>query len=171
MPKLNKIIKNQRISFDTHQAGDGQETQWRNVHLEKSVIGKKGKVRFPFLGKERPSNSGITDSEFNKIVREVTKVLKKNKSILESLSETIENVLERFSAGTATIDDAKEAAKRFAEYFDLDENFIDEVSIYRKNRLIKFNTIHEDNLDGKFYSIKLSKKNILIEERKTYYFR
>jgi hypothetical protein len=170
MAKLNNLIKKQKISFDTHQAGDGQETKWRNLHLEKSIKGEKGKVRFPFLGKEKPSNSGMNDKNFRSVKSEVSKILKKNETLLNSLAEEIEKQLERWSSGIATIEDAKEAASRFAKYFDLDSSFIDDVAKYRQDRLIEFNTIHVDPETQIFYAIKQSAKNISIEERQKQYF-
>ena len=165
MAKLQSLIKNQKISFDTHQAGDGQETKWRNVHLEKSIKNKKGKARFPFLGNEKPSNSGMSEKDFKSIIKEVSKVLNKDKVLLEELAIEIEKELHRFSSGLATIEDAIEAAKRFSKYFDLEADFIDDVAKFRRGRLIEFTTLHYSKGTQELYSIKQSNKRITFEQR------
>ncbi|WP_320035771.1 hypothetical protein [Halarcobacter sp.] len=169
--KLYELIKNQRITFDTHQAGDGQEVKWRNVHLEKSIKGEKGKIRFPFLGKEEPSNSGMSNENFEKVKTEVKKILKKNTQKLDQLGQKIESELERFSQGVATVHDAEEAAKRFAEYFDLKPDFIDKVVKYRKERLSEFTTLHFSKIGQRVFAIKLTSHQIMLEERKSRYLK
>jgi len=38
-----------RSILSTHQAGDGQNVNWRNVHLEKQLHNGGGKVRLPAI--------------------------------------------------------------------------------------------------------------------------
>ena len=130
MAKLGGLINGQDVAFDTHQAGDGQSTNWEKLHLEKRLHNKRGKARFPLLGKEQPSKSGMDQREFSRVTREVKKVLKKNEDLVIDLAKIIVEQLQRFSSGEATIEDARAAAKKIANVFDLDEEFLRVVEEY-----------------------------------------
>jgi len=163
--KLGSLINGQDVTFDTHQAGDGQRTNWKNIHLEKRLHGRGGKARFPLLGNEEPSNSGMSDNDFSQVTREVKKILKKDKNLIQNLAKTIVTELERFSNGEATSETAKEAAKRFAEYFDLDTDFLRVVEEYAKNRrLTTITTIHLKPNEQTLHEIHISKKEITIQK-------
>lgn len=171
---LNRLIKNQQISFDTHQAGDGQEVKWKNVHLEKKSISKRGKVRFPLFGQEKPSNSGMNDRDFQKITSEIKKVLSKNKPLVKELAEELVRQMKRFSHSQADLQDAEEAAKRFSGYFGLSPEFEDTMVKYGKREgmhksesLIEFTSIHYSEEAAHFYAIHQSKDKIVIQRRRT----
>lgn len=143
LAKLRKLINGQDISFDTHQAGDGQGVHWKHVHLEKRIHNKSGKVRFPLLSQERPSNSGMNERDFRKVSREVKRELKKNPTLVDKLVDTVAEQIDRFSEGKASEDDAKLAAKKLAGYFDLDEKIISALpSKLEEKKLIRYSSLH-----------------------------
>jgi len=164
MGKLRGLINGQDVSFDTHQAGDKQQINWKNVHLEKRIHNRGGKARFPLLGGEKPSNSGMNDNDFSRVITEVKRILKKDRKLVRELAETIVTQLEKFSSHTATSETAKEAAKRFAEYFDLDSEFLRIVEEYTENRLQSFTSIHFNPVEQTLHEIHQSGKEIRIQK-------
>jgi len=164
MAKLGGLINGQDVAFDTHQAGDSQKTNWKKVHLEKRLHNKRGKARFPLLGNEQPSNSGMNDNDFNRVKREVKKALKKNKNLLDELASTIVTQLKRFSSGEASREDARETARRFAGYFDLDHDFLRVVEEYADKQLSSFTTIHYNPAEQTLHEIHQSKEEIVIQK-------
>lgn len=165
MAKLGGLINGQDLAFDTHQGGDGQESKWQKVHLEKRLHNRRGKVRFPLLGDEKPSNSGMSQKDFERVTVEVKNALKKNEDLLNELASTIVEQLKRFSSGKATIIDAEVAAKRFAEYFNLDTEFVKKVATYARNKNLQaLSTIHYNAEEKTFHEIKQSKSAITIKK-------
>lgn len=164
MAKLSDLINGQDVAFDTHQAGDGQKTNWKKVHLEKRLHDSKGKARFPLLGNDLPSNSGMNDKNFSRVTAEVKKSLKKNKGLLKELAATIVAELKRFSSGEATLEHAREAAKKFAGYFDLDIDFRDLVDEYADGHLTSVTTIHYNPEKKMLHEIHQSKDQIVIRK-------
>ncbi len=162
MGKLNGLINGQDVAFDTHQSGDGQETNWENVHLEKRLHGKRGKARYPLLGDEEPSNSGMNDRDFSRVTREVKRELKKNSNLLNELAETIVNELERFSNGTATIRHAREAAQKVSDYFDLMPEFLEKVERTAQNKLTSYTSIYKNQKLKTLHAVFISKEKIRI---------
>lgn len=162
MATLRRLIQGQDVRFDTHQAGDGQETRWRSVHLEKRRHGRRGKVRYPlFDGK--PSNSkSVSDEDFRRITREVREALGSDDVLKQSLAEQIVDVLDRFSSGQATSEDARAAAMKIAGWFDLDEDFVTAIEVYARQRLRALSTIHFLTGTRSLYEISLSADRIAI---------
>ncbi|HDZ09315.1 hypothetical protein [Pseudohongiella sp.] len=143
MAKLRRLINGQKISFDTHQAGDGQQVNWRNVHLEKSAINKRGKLRVPLLSEEKPTNRGMKERDFLKMAKEVKKELRKNRDLLNDLARSIAEVVFRYGQGEATIQDALEAARKLADYFDISEELVGlSKEYFEKEQLVKFTSYH-----------------------------
>ncbi len=166
MGKLGGLINGQNIAFDTHQAGDGQKVNWRDVHLEKRLHSNKGKARFPLLGNEKPSSSGMNDDDFQHVKKEVKKAFNKRKPLLRDLANMVVSELKRFSSGKATQEDAKQAAKKLAEYFDLNTDFLKIIKEYADadNELTSFATIHFNPATQTRHEIRQSKNEISIEE-------
>lgn len=167
MAKLGGLINGQDVTFDTHQGGDGQASKWEKVHLEKRLHNKRGKARFPLLGDEKPSNSGMNDKDFERVIKEVKTALKKNLKLLDELASSIVEQLERFSGGKATMEDAEIAARRFAEYFGLDTDFRDKVATYARNKnkmLISLQTVHYNSSEQTFHVIRQTKNAISIKK-------
>ncbi len=169
MANLKKLIHGQDVRFDTHQAGDAQPTNWRNVHLEK-VLHEGGKIRFPLVGDFQPSwSSRVNDVQYERVKREVARELGKNPVLVQALAETVVNILNRFSSGTATIENAQEAAKKIAEYFGLDENFERTVEDFMGERLQEFISYHRDP-DGIFLEeIRFTPKRVEIRKSRRKY--
>ncbi|MEQ8409552.1 MAG: hypothetical protein RKH07_14885 [Gammaproteobacteria bacterium] len=142
MPTLKRLIKGQNIAFDTHQAGDAQEINWRDVHLEKRLHGKRGKVRFPLIGNQYPSSQGLNSNDYGRIVSEVRKVLRKNENLLQELAESVVDALKRFSNDEATYKDYIDSANRIAEYFDLDVADVVKAFGTRDNAITELRTYH-----------------------------
>lgn len=158
MAKLNRLIKGQDLVFDTHQAGDSQSVNWKDLHMEKRLHGKRGKLKFPLLGGQEPTKpKNMNNEDYKSTIREVKKALKKNPQLVADLAETITDEMRRFIAQEVTIDQAREAANKIASAFDLDEYFIETVESKLEN-LIKYSSYHLDNKDGLAYQVSISGK-------------
>lgn len=164
MAKLGGLINGQDVAFDTHQAGDSQIVNWKDVHLEKRIHNKRGKARFPILGNQEPSVSGMTDNDLRRVTKEVKKTLRKNESLVKELAITIVDVLKRFSNGEASPKDAREAAKKIAKAFDLNADFLRVVEEYADKKLETFTTIHFNPGEDSLHEIILSKEKITIQK-------
>lgn len=169
MANLKKLIHGQDVRFDTHQAGDAQPTNWHHVHLEK-VLHEGGKIRFPMAGDFQPSwSSRVNDIQYERVKREVARELERNPALVQALAETVVNILNRFSSGTATIENAQEAAKKFAEYFGLDENFERTVEDFMGNRLQEFISYHRNPDDIFLEEIRFTPKRVEIRKSRRKY--
>jgi len=169
MAKLNRLINGQNIRFDTHQAGDGQEVHWTDVHLEKRLHNHGGKIRFPLIGNGKPSKSyRVSDEEYNRVIREVRDVLDSNREILEKLARTIVDILSKFSNGKANTEDARQAAKKIAGYFNLDDQFETIMERYAKSRLIFFISVHMNYETGFLQEIIQSRDRVSVRKARKY---
>lgn len=169
MSTLKQLIQSQDIAFDTHQAGDSQTTNWKAVHLEKSMHGKRGKARFPLLGETKASKSkSMSDEDFKYIKSEVQKALKKSPRLVEELAKVVAQELNRFSEKQATETDARKAAKKLAEYFGLKETFEEIVIREFKGHIASITTFHLVLGTSDFYEIEQSAKAIRIRKERRY---
>ncbi|MGF1873728.1 hypothetical protein L4D77_00085 [Photobacterium frigidiphilum] len=161
MANLKRLISGQNISFDTHQAGDGQNVNWRNVHLEKSVHGERGKAKFPLLSNELPSNKGMNQKVYARVTKEVKRELKRNGQLVDDLVDTVADVIKRFSQGTATVSDGLIAAEKLAGYFDLDNKIISSLpNEFKDPKDMTFSTIHTPNDGDGYIEIKQSSERV-----------
>lgn len=164
MAKLGGLINGQDVAFDTHQAGDGQSTNWQKLHLEKRLHDNRGKARFPLLGKEKPSSSGMNERDFGRVTREVRNTLKKNDASTRSLAETIVDQLRRFSSGEATVEHASMAAQTIADAFGLEREFLRVVQEYAEGRLLSFTSIHFNQAQNALQEIVITKAEIAVQK-------
>lgn len=163
MAGLRKLIKDQKLSFDTHQAGDGQIVKWRSVHLEKRHNNKRGKIRVPLLSDERPTNGGMRDADFRKISSEVRKELRKNRGLVGELAKTVVDVIDRFSGGDASVEDCVLAAKKLADFFGLSPETRRSIEKDALNgRLKKYTSIHRNPANEEFVVIEQSGEVVII---------
>lgn len=169
MATLKRLINGQDVTFDTHQAGDGQSVNWRAVHLEKKPHNKRGKIRFPLVGDEEPSSSGgMNPRDEERIKREVKNELKRNPELVKQLAETVVDSLRRFSQGQATTEDVKNAAKKLARYFELDENFITYSERYAREHFVSATSIHVSLETGHIHKIEQSAEQVTIRRVRYY---
>lgn len=165
MGNIKRLIQGQNVRFDTHQSGDGQPTNWQNVHLEK-ILHEGGKIRFPMMGEFEPSWSArVSAGQLARVQREVRRELEKDPALVKELAKTVVSVLNRFSSGAATIENAKSTAEKFAGYFGLDKNFERMVTDYMDGRLVEFISYHV-NPDSEFLE-EISLTSTRIEIRKS----
>jgi hypothetical protein len=158
MAKLNRLIKGQDLAFDTHQAGDGQPVNWKDLHMEKRLHGGRGKLRFPLFGGQNPKKPRNMNSEdYESTIREVKAALKKNADLVEKLSETITEKMKKFSSQDVTAEQVREAANKIASAFDLDESFIENV-VSKFGRLTEYSSYHLDKKDFLLYQVSISSK-------------
>lgn len=169
MANLKRLINGQNLRFDTHQAGDAQATKWQHVHLEK-ILHQGGSVKFPLVGDFQPTvSSRIGRDQLESVLREVRHELRKDPKLVQAMAESVVYALSRFSSGAATIEDAKLAAKKFAKYFGLDENFVRTVEDYMGQRLHKFTSYHR-NPDSIFLEeISFTDRRVEIRKSKRQY--
>lgn len=148
MAKLGRLIQGQDVTFDTHQAGDGQEINWRSLHLEKRLH-KGGKIRFHLFGDAETSYSDrVSEKDLGRVVREVRDTLHKNEKLTVQLAETIVAQVLRFRRGAVTTENALEAARNIAKAFDLGEAFVGLAEIAANARIARFSTIHPGKRPG-----------------------
>ncbi|NWJ42079.1 MAG: hypothetical protein HXX12_14040 [Geothrix sp.] len=170
MTTLKRLIQGQDIAFDTHQAGDGQGVKWRELHLEKRMHEGSGKARFPFFDHAKASSSSRMSADaLQEVTKEVGRVLQKNPELTKKLGKIVVESLQRFSDGTATIEDGKAAAKQLAGYFDLDENFLRVVEDYSEGRLVSLKTVHIEPHDRTLHEIYQSQTTLEIRKARRNY--
>lgn len=141
MATLRRLIQDQDVAFDTHQAGDGQPTNWAALHLEKRLR-DGGKVRFPFFGNGSPSWDGMSERRYARVVREVHRALHANSRLLDQLAETITRQIHRFKSGDMTIEDARAAASKLAKAFGLGDELASKATWHAQQRLAQFSSLH-----------------------------
>lgn len=163
MAKLNRLIKGQDVVFDTHQAGDGQNINLSALHMEKRLHGGRGKLRFPLLGGSNPSKpEKMSKADYNSIIQEVTRALKKNDRLVRELAETVIDELNRWGSGQATVGNAVEAANKIAGYFALGESF--EKSVAKKlGGISSVKTLHKDAKDRLLYEVIQSATEVVVQ--------
>jgi len=160
MAKLGGLISGQDIAFDTHQAGDRQSPNFRSLHLEKRRHNRRGKVRFPLFGVEEPTCSGMNKKDFNSIVSEIRRELKRNAGLIEELAKLLVTEMHRFGSNEATAEKCLEAARRIGDYFDLDSKIIGAIAKYSGDKLVMVNTLHFSTKEKNFFEIQQSPERI-----------
>lgn len=160
MTKLNRLIKGQDLAFDTHQAGDGQPINWRDLHMEKRLHGGRGKLKFPLFGGQEPSKpQKMSKEDYQSTISEVRRVLRKNSSLVSNLAETITDQIKKFSSQNVTIEQAEEAANKIAATFGLDNYFVEDVvSKFRISN--KYSNYYIDKSDNLLYQVSISRKEV-----------
>ena len=163
MAKLNRLIKGQDLAFDTHQAGDGQPVNWKDLHMEKRLHGNRGKLKFPLFGGQKPSKpKNMSNVDYNNTISEVRKELKKNPSRVKELADTISSQVKKFVSKEVTLEHAVEAADKIAEAFDLDKTFNKSV-VSKFGNIMKLSSYHIDRKDGLMYMISQTEKKTVVE--------
>lgn len=137
------LISGQDVVFDTHQAGDGRPIRVEDLHLEKRLH-SGGKIRFPLFGEGQPRSSGLNEAERGRVIREVERALSKDPVLVRELARVVYEQLSRFSQNTASLDDARQAARSIAVFFKLGEEFVNEVAAFHEGKLVQFVTHHRD---------------------------
>jgi len=152
---MKRLIKDQNIKFDTHQAGDRQKINLNGLHLEKILHKPKGiKLKFHFFDS---TASEKQNSNVNK------QLLKKK----EEFEQLIMDTLQRYHRDGITEKYALKTAQNIASYFNLNKDFVSKVIKYGKNNsIIEATTIQEDAQTHKRHSIKQTKKDITISSRR-----
>ena len=97
---MKKIIQDQTISFDTHQAGDGRKIKIDLLHMHKRINGNKFKgieIKIP-LNPNQPIDFGNCKSIIGKqIINEIKQVFKKNPAKVRELAKYVANRISRYS--------------------------------------------------------------------------
>lgn len=166
---MKQIIQDQTISFDTHQAGDGQEINIDGLHMHKRMNSKKFKgvnIRIPLNPDEEISYSGNNSKLSNEIINEIKTVFKKNPAKVREMAKTLAGIISRYSKDM-NAKNSKEftdnSAKAIAKHFDLNEDISGKLDSGINKHLSFVITSHEDE-NGKLYYIKqdISRKRIKI---------
>ena len=167
MSALRSLIQGQDVSFDTHQAG-AQNVNWKDLHLEKHLH-RGGKIRYPMFGNHKPTTKGVSDDVYQSVTNEVRHALKKDTRLTDALAHTIADQLQRFRSNQASEMEAREAARKIAEYFGLKKEFVDSVARYSNIYLKEFVSIHRSVETEDLKEIRLSSKGVVIREARQYY--
>ncbi len=171
------LINGQDISFDTHQAGDGQEINYKSLHMDKKQHGRGGvRVKFAFFASEKELSienlckKAKSQDQCKKVVNEIKKVLKKNPDKKIELAKIIVTQLIKFSNKEASLEEATTVAKNIASIFNLSTDFTDKViAIYDNNlNLEKATTYHTDR-DKIEFQIVQSSVSIKVGRKKKRY--
>jgi len=158
---MDKLIDNQTIDFDTHQAGSGEEILIDGLHMHKRINGKRGKgvsVIFPLYGKSeivfRPRTT--KNKLRQQILNEIKNVLKKNHEKRDEFVMTIIDEIKRYSNGLPEekkIDNIKKGASKIAKIFSKNDEVKNEIMQIVKKRIKFIITSHLKN-NGKLFFIK-----------------
>ncbi len=168
---MKRLIKNQNIKFDTHQAGDGQKTNLKALHLEKILHNSKGtKIKFHFFGATPidKQNANVDKNLLKSIQKEVSKAINKNKQKSFELGRLIVNTLYRYKNSGIVEEEALEAAKNIASYFQLNKEFASKTIKYARdsNKIEEVVTTHIGTEINKKHKIKQTAESIIISSRK-----
>lgn len=161
------LLTNQRVSFDTHQWGDGQAVRWENLHLEKLVLGSGLKVKYPLFGNQQPTGFQRGRRADKKQLREITNEIKralKDDKLRQQLAEDVSKVLNGFGSGKITAAEAREAAQKLAGHFGLQQEFTSKVEQEYKGRLIQMVTYHPDTISTRQFMIVQNKRYVRLQE-------
>ena len=166
MATLKKLIKNQSLTFDTHQAGDGQPVHSDDLHMEKQLHAKPyGKIRFPLFGDREPTwSENVTDAQYSRVTREVKKELNNNPELARGLARTIIDQMWRYKSGSVTAEQAQDVARKIAGYFDLGADFIAIAVNRADSRLAQFSTLHPGDQPGTVIEIVQSAEYVKIRK-------
>ena len=168
---MKRLIKNQNIKFDTHQAGDSQEINLEALHLEKILHDSKNtKIKFHFFGVTplEKQNTNVDKNIITKIQKEVSSALNKDAKKTEQLGKLLIDTLARYKNNNMDEAEALAVAKKFASYFNLNENFIRKTIKYAKDSkiILEVVTTHSDYTTKKRYKIKQTPTSITLSSRK-----
>lgn len=158
---LKNLINGQDIKFDTHQAGDKAEVNWRDLHMEKYIHDRRGSIKFDFFSSREPQNSGMHEKDFNRVQREVKKILRKDPEKLQKFADLAVSEIVRFSSGEASQDDVELAAKNIAGHFDLNSNFEKVVVNLYGNKISSFISIHRGK--DKLFNLIFDQSGLIIQ--------
>lgn len=156
---MKQIIQNQTISFDTHQAGDGQQINVDGLHMHKRMNSKKFKgvdVRIPLNPDEEIIFSGNNSKLSNQIINEIKSVFKKDPEKVREMAKTLAGVISRYSKdmnAKNSKDFLENSSKAIAKHFGLNKNIESKLSSEINNHVSFLITAHEDE-KGKLYYIK-----------------
>ena len=140
-----------------------------DLHLEKRLH-EGGKIRFPFFGNRKPSYSKrVSRDKFDKITREVRKALHKDQRLTDELIDTVFKQLRRFSMGEASVENAREVARKLGGYFELSEQFEVSVARYTGDTLVQFMSQHKSITSPEIIEINQSAESIQIRSAKAVY--
>ncbi len=106
----------------------------------------------------------MNERELNRVTKEVKKVLRKNEHLVRNLAETIVEELRRFSSGEATSEDARDAARKIANAFDLNEDFLRVVEEYSKRNLTSFVSIHFNPSQNALQEVLITKTEVAVQK-------
>ncbi len=166
---MKQIIKDQTVSFDTHQAGDRREVDADQLHMHKRMNGKRFKgvnIRIPFDPNKPIDYSGNNSKEGKHLIREIREVFKKNPAKVREMAKFVANRISRYTADM-NAEDSKNfldnTANALGKHFDLNDNVSEAMTQQIHNNLSFYITSHTDN-DGKVYYIKqdIDRKRIKI---------
>jgi hypothetical protein len=163
MASLRRLIRGQDIAFDTHQAGDGQEVRFEDLHLEKRLWDGGWKVRFPLFGDRQPTRSKtMPEEDYQRVVKEVKKALKDNDELTQELAETIVRQLRRFKNSEISVEVAVAAASKIAENFGLGKPFVARVKGLVSPPVELVSTLHFERRGAYAFEIVQSANSIQI---------
>lgn len=170
---MKQIIQNQTISFDTHQAGDGQEIEPDQLHMHKKMNGKKFKgvnIRIPLNPNKPIDYSGNNSKDGRQLINEIKGVFKKDPNKVRQIAKLVANRISRYTKNM-TPENSKEfldnTARALATHFELNDKIMEVVKSQIESHLSFYVTQHIDE-NGKFFYIKqdIDEKTITLSDKK-----
>lgn len=154
---MKKIIQDQTISFDTHQAGDGRKIEIDLLHMHKRMNGNRFKgveIKIP-LNPNKQIDFGKSKSIIGQqIINEIKQVFKKKPSKVREIAKYIADRISRYSEDMTAENSIKffeDGAEAIAKHFELNEKIEKTLTEQIKNHLSFYITAHTDEEGNVFY--------------------
>ena len=154
---MRSLIQNQTVSFDTHQAGDGQKVKVEDLHMHKRMNGRKYKgvnIKIPFNPEKEIEYTGNNSDYSDQIINEIKRAFKKNPNKVREFAKDLANRISRYSSDMNAENSRKfleESAQTIAKHFELNEKIINVMISEIYNHVSFFITSHKDDTGKTFY--------------------
>jgi len=165
---MKQLINNQRVKFDSHDAGSGQAKRWGDgIHMHKYFLtGRRRKITIKIpIDSNAPIEFGRNynnDPEISQIRNEIRRALRPGNT-RQGFIKKIVNTIETWLGDEVTERIVRNAARQIAKEFDLKQDFEKEVISYASNKhIINYTSFHFENRGRRLYRISQGKGYVAV---------
>jgi hypothetical protein len=165
---VKRLIQDQKIIIDNHDRGSGRPTEFRGLHIDKTIYGGRyagAQIRVP-LDSDADLDIRIKNHMDKKrqrqLINEIRRALK-DRQKREAFVEDVMKAIENYSSQNVAIENIRASAIRIARHFELSEDILEEIIAQVKDRILRYTSIHRD-IDKRLYYITQSPRYISIGE-------
>ena len=164
---MKRLIAGQTIKCDMHDAGSGQQRKWGDgLHIHKRMHGDvygSAQIRIPIDSDKKMTITARGGEEIKmRLIKEI-RVAFKDKQKRTEFVEGLVSEIRRFSDNQNTEEKCRDAAKRIARLFGLNDKIIREIIEKIELEMTRYTSIHND-MDGKLYYFTQSRGAIIASE-------